>query len=66
MDLVYDYLSNNTSLEGFIHNGYLIIKTNGSDDGNFLVIDPETGIVRDINTVYNYCGAYCFHGLTQS
>nr|WP_319372966.1 right-handed parallel beta-helix repeat-containing protein [uncultured Methanobacterium sp.] len=60
IDLVYDYYFNNESLEGFIQNGYLIIKTNGSND-NFLVIDPETGIVRDVNTVYNYCGAYCFH-----
>ena len=51
MDLVYDYLFNNESLEGFIQNGYFIIKTKGSND-NFLVIDPITNIVRDIKTVY--------------
>ena len=30
------------------------------------MIDLETGIVRDMNTVTGYCGVYCFHdGLTD-
>jgi len=60
IDLIYDYLFNNMSLEGFIQNGYIIIKSEGNNS-NFLVFDLETGIIRDINTIYNYCGAYCFH-----
>lgn len=32
------------------------------NDNEFIVIDPETGIVRDINTDFDYCGAYCYSG----
>ena len=53
---------NGTSIEEFEQNGLIIMKAEGSDD-NFWVIDPETGIVRDINTINNYCGAYCFPDL---
>jgi len=60
LDLIYDYYYNNASLESFIQNDYLIIKAIGNDD-NILAFDPETGIMRDINTVNGYCGAYCFH-----
>ncbi len=59
MDLFKD-INNNTNLLMFIQNGYMIIKSEGNNS-NFLVFDSETGIVRDINTVYNYYGAYCFH-----
>ncbi|NYB51585.1 MAG: right-handed parallel beta-helix repeat-containing protein [Methanobacteriaceae archaeon] len=59
IDLIHD-LGNNIPLEMFIQKGYIIIKSVGNNS-NFMVVDPETGIVRDINTVYNYYGAYCFH-----
>ncbi len=59
MDLFKD-INNKINLLMFIQNGYIIIKSVGNNS-NFLVIDPETGTVRDINTVYNYYGAYCFH-----
>lgn len=32
-------------------------------NNEFMVIDPETGIVRDINVINGFCGAYCFHDL---
>ena len=52
MDLINAYLSNNTSLKMFLQNGSLI-----EEYGNeFIVIDPETGICRDINTTTNLCG----------
>ncbi|MCK9151840.1 hypothetical protein [Methanobacterium alcaliphilum] len=32
-----------------------------------LLYDPETGIMRDINTENGFCGAYCFHDpITES
>ena len=52
MDLINAYLSNSTSLEVFLQNGFLIEKSGNE----FLVIDPETGIVRDINMTNNLCG----------
>jgi hypothetical protein len=55
MDLYYLYLNNNTFVETFVQNGFIIQKSIFSDD-NFLVLDLETGIVRDINTVNNLCG----------
>ncbi|MGA2677562.1 MAG: hypothetical protein ABSE83_11785 [Methanobacterium sp.] len=55
MDLLNDYLSNSSTVEGFFDDGYIIIKS-VYDDGDFLVIDPETGIVHDINTVNDFCG----------
>lgn len=52
MDLINAYLSNSTSLKMFLQNGSLI-----EEYGNeFIVIDPETGICRDINTTTNLCG----------
>ena len=53
-NLINDYLNNMTSVEVSIQNGY-IIEESGND---FIVIDPETGICRDINTVNNLCGAW--------
>lgn len=50
---------NGTSLEAFESNNFVILKATGRDDLIF-VIDPETGIVRDMNTFNNFCGAYCY------
>ncbi|WP_048080198.1 right-handed parallel beta-helix repeat-containing protein [Methanobacterium arcticum] len=55
MSLLYAYMNNNTSVETFIQGGFIIMKSKYNND-NFIVIDPETGIVRDINTVNNFCG----------
>jgi len=55
MDLINDYLVNSTSVEAFIENGYII--ETSTNDKDFIVIDPETGIVRDINVVNNIYGA---------
>lgn len=42
------------------------MKLMGRDD-LVLLYDPETGILRDINTVNDFCGAYCFHDqITES
>jgi parallel beta-helix repeat protein len=49
-----------TDLELFTKNGYTIMKLVGRDD-LLLLYDPETGIMRDINTLNGFCGAYCFH-----
>jgi hypothetical protein len=51
-----------TDLELFSQNGYTVIKLVNSDD-LILLYDPEIGIMRDINTVNGFCGAYCFHDL---
>jgi hypothetical protein len=54
-----------TSMEILGQNGYIIYKLVGRDD-LFLVLDPETGIMRDMmvtNTTKAYYGAYCFHDL---
>ncbi len=58
IDLIYDYLFNNMSLEGFIQNGYIIIKSEGNNS-NFLVFDSETGIVRDAGNGV-ICGVLLF------
>lgn len=49
-----------TDLEIFAQNGYTFMKLMGRDD-LILLYDPETGIVRDINTMNSFYGAYCFH-----
>ncbi|BDZ71966.1 hypothetical protein GCM10025861_24830 [Methanobacterium petrolearium] len=49
-----------TDMRLFTENGYTVIKLVGRDD-LILLYDPETGIIRDINTVNGFCGAYCFH-----
>ncbi len=65
LDLIDELIINNASLEYFIQNSYIIYKAVGCDD-NFMVMDLETGIMRDINTISGYYGAYCFHdGLTN-
>jgi hypothetical protein len=60
LDLIDELIIYNASLEYFIHNSYIIYKAVDRDD-NLLVLDLETCIMRDINTVNDYCGAYCFH-----
>ncbi|OPX60896.1 MAG: hypothetical protein A4E25_00135 [Methanobacterium sp. PtaB.Bin024] len=52
------------TLEIFQSNGYTVIKVL-SNDTRFLVIDPETGIVRDIMiSEYGWInGAYCYYNL---
>ncbi len=55
LDLLYKYYMNSTSVEVFVQNGYIIEKSVGFDD-NFIVIDPETGIMRDINIINGFCG----------
>jgi len=47
-------------LELFTQNRYIVMKLGGRDD-LVLLYDPETGIMRDINTVNGFYGAYCFH-----
>lgn len=49
-----------TDMELFSHNGWTVIKLIGRDD-LILLYDPETGIMRDINTFNGFYGAYCFH-----
>ena len=60
IDLVNAYLSNNMSVKGFIQNGYLIESFNNTD---FIIIDLETGIVRDILLNSTIFGAYCYYDL---
>lgn len=58
------YLDNNTSVESFVQNGFLITKIVGNNH-YFLLTDLETGLVRDV--LHNVYGVYCFHDpLTQS
>lgn len=54
MELLYTYYNYNTYVESFEENGFYIIKSLMND--NFLAIDLETGIVRDIDTVNNFYG----------
>ena len=54
-DLLNAYLNNSTNLEDFEENGFIIEKSILNDD-EFLVLDTETGIVRDIDTVNNFYG----------
>lgn len=56
-DLLKDYLFYSNSLEVFVQKGFIIEKSIFNDN-NFIVMDIETGIVRDIKTVNNFCGAY--------
>jgi hypothetical protein len=52
---------NGETPELFYSNGYIIYKIKNKDD-LILLLDPLTGIVRDI--LYGtYCGAYCFPNL---
>lgn len=60
LDLIDELIIYNASLEYFIQNSYIIYKAVDRDD-NFLVIDLETCIMRDINIISGYNGAYCFH-----
>lgn len=53
---------NGTSLEAYESNGYVVLKVADRDDLIF-IIDPETGIVRDMNTANGFCGAYCYYDL---
>ena len=63
MLLLYEYFNDNTYVDTFEENGFIIIKSIFND--NFVVIDLETGIVRDIDTVNNcYGGIYEFGGRT--
>ena len=55
MDLLNIYLNNNTYLEDFEENGFIIEKSIFNNN-EFLVLDPETGIVRDVDTVNNFYG----------
>jgi hypothetical protein len=45
--------------ETFMSNGYVVFKVKGIDDF-VLMLDPKTGIVRDVMTSSIY-GVYCFH-----
>jgi hypothetical protein len=51
-----------TDMELFSHKGYTVMKLVGLNN-LIMLYDPETGIIRDINTVNGFCGAYCFHDL---
>ena len=56
---------NGSDLEIFTQNGYVIMKLVDRND-LILVIDPETGIMRDLmlntnSTTDDYYGVYCFH-----
>lgn len=65
LTLLNDYLFNSTYVESFIQDGFLITKSSFNDD-NFLLIDLETGVVRDINTINNYCGVSYDNGNVRS
>jgi len=49
------YLFDPESLDISVQNGFIIINSE-FNNGMFIVIDLETGIVRDINTINNFCG----------
>jgi len=55
VDMLKIYNVNNESLKSFSQDNYLIIKS--GNNYNYIVIDLKTGIVRDINTVNNFCGS---------
>jgi len=55
VDLVNDYLFDPESLDISVQNGFIIISSE-FNNGMFIVIDLETGIVRDMNTINNFCG----------
>lgn len=50
---------NGGSPEVFMSNGYVVFKVKGIDDF-VLMLDPATGVVRDVMTSSIY-GVYCFH-----
>ena len=58
MGLGYLLLSG-SPVEIFESNGYVFIRVVG-DNNNILVIDPETGIVRDIRVDGGVSGSYCY------
>jgi hypothetical protein len=60
-DMISAFL-NDTALEAFESNGYIVLKPENRTDLIYL-IDPNTGIVRDINTLTNLYGAYCYYNL---
>jgi len=53
----------NGQMPDIMSNGYLVFKVKGKDD-LILLLDPVTGIVRDVMTVV--CGAYCYHNIIRS
>nr|WP_319373567.1 hypothetical protein [uncultured Methanobacterium sp.] len=60
MELFYLASNYSTHVEAFEYNGFIIIKSTFND---FMVVDFETGIVRDIDTINNcYGGTYAFGG----
>ncbi|OPX60916.1 MAG: hypothetical protein A4E25_00129 [Methanobacterium sp. PtaB.Bin024] len=52
-------LLSGSPVEIFESNGYIFIRVVG-DNNNMLVIDPETGIVRDICVGGGVSGSYCY------
>ncbi|EKQ55006.1 MAG: parallel beta-helix repeat (two copies) [Methanobacterium sp. Maddingley MBC34] len=60
-DMLYSFF-NGAELEMFAQNGCFIYKIVGRND-LMLIFDSETGIMRDVNTVNGYYGAYCFPNL---
>ncbi len=54
MELLYMCLNHDTCVDTFKQDGFIILKSIFND--NFVVIDLETGIVRDIDTVNNFNG----------
>ncbi len=55
VDMLGIYEVNNESLKSYLQDNYLIIKS--ENNYNYIVIDLKTGIVRDINTISNFCGS---------
>ncbi len=58
-DMFYAFLTD-SDIELFIYNGHTVMKLVGRND-LILLYDPETGIMRDINTENGFHRAYCFH-----
>ena len=54
MELLYMCLNHDTCVDTFKQDGFIILKSIFND--NFVVIDLETGIVRDIDAVNNFYG----------
>jgi parallel beta-helix repeat protein len=55
VDMLKIYGVNDESLKSFLQDNYLIIKS--GNNYNYMVVDLKTGIVRDINTINNFCGS---------
>jgi parallel beta-helix repeat protein len=51
-DLINAYLTNSTSVDCFMANGSIIESTNNNTE--LLILNTETGILRDINTITGY------------